>query len=533
MKCAKLMLMIVVASGTLMVRAADVDSPAPPTSALSAMFSLEDIYNRLSAGTLGAKRTGAFIDPTTGPVATRHTLNDVMGVAPGSDNANGAAASQVLFGKTYWSLLNNAWGPTTGTMPNNGGVMITPGTVNQPIALGFHDGTGKVSGDVNLNAANIKSGVSIFGVAGSTSVVDTSLGTAVSGDLLSGKTAFVNGALVAGTMPNNGTVNITPGTTIQTIALGFHSGAGTVTGDANLLSTNIKSGASIFGVTGNANVVNTAEANSPAGAGDVLSGKKAYVNGALVTGTVPAGTNLTGSNGSLTVTITDGLYSGSKTATAADTNLVAGNIKLGTTVFGISGTVVSATGNATAADVVVGKTFSNATATGVAGTRAIEPMFKSGQTTSFAAGDDGATQKGLAPPSPRFIDNGNGTITDNLTGLIWVKNANAFSTQIWTNAVATCNNLTSGTAGLTDGSTAGQWRLPNVKELQSLIDYSNFSQALPSGHPFFGVQSLNYWTSTTYMASTTFAWAVNLDTGVLNGFGKTNGAYVWPVRGGQ
>src|SRR5215831_10404550 len=60
--------------------------------------------------------------------------------------------------------------------------------------------------------------------------------------------------------------------------------------------------------------------------------------------------------------------------------------------------------------------------TPVSATRA--PVPRTGQTTSYAAGDDGALQKGVAWPTPRFTDNNNGTITDNLTGLIWLKNAN-------------------------------------------------------------------------------------------------------------
>src|ERR1700710_1427795 len=94
----------------LFVCAAEVDSPAPPTSPLSSMFSLEDIYNRLDAGTPGAKRTAGFSDPRTGPFATRHTLNDVMAKAPANDDTRGASAAQVLSGKTYWSLLGGAWG---------------------------------------------------------------------------------------------------------------------------------------------------------------------------------------------------------------------------------------------------------------------------------------------------------------------------------------------------------------------------------------------------------------------------------------
>src|ERR1043165_5452514 len=102
-------LIAVVPFGALSALAVQVDSPAPPTSPLSAMFSLEDIYNRLNAGTPGALRTGEFTNPLTGPIATRHTLNDVMSKAPASDNANGAVAAQGLVGKTYWGLVGGAW----------------------------------------------------------------------------------------------------------------------------------------------------------------------------------------------------------------------------------------------------------------------------------------------------------------------------------------------------------------------------------------------------------------------------------------
>ena len=55
-------------------------------------------------------------------------------------------------------------------------------------------------------------------------------------------------------------------------------------------------------------------------------------------------------------------------------------------------------------------------------TEALVPQ--TGQTDYYAAGDDGALQKGVPWPTPRFTDNGNGTVTDNLTHLIWLKNAN-------------------------------------------------------------------------------------------------------------
>ena len=52
------------------------------------------------------------------------------------------------------------------------------------------------------------------------------------------------------------------------------------------------------------------------------------------------------------------------------------------------------------------------------------PVAKTGQTTSYATGDDGDFEKGVAWPSPRFTDNDDGTVCDHLTGLMWAKNAN-------------------------------------------------------------------------------------------------------------
>ena len=78
---------------------------------------------------------------------------------------------------------------------------------------------------------------------------------------------------------------------------------------------------------------------------------------------------------------------------------------------------------------------------------------------------------------------------------------------------------------------AGAWRLPNVKELESLIDFGQVNPALPPGHPFSGVQSNNYWSSTSLGFNPIGAWGVRLVDGVLGS--KPNTFYVWPVRGGQ
>ena len=134
---------------------------------------------------------------------------------------------------------------------------------------------------------------------------------------------------------------------------------------------------------------------------------------------------------------------------------------------------------------------------------------------------------------PRFTDNGDGTVRDNLTGLIWLKDAGCFGLRNWTSALSDANGLTDGSCGLTDGSVVGDWRLPNLRELQSLIDFGQFQPALPPGHPFSGVQSGLYWSSTAFADNPGGAWYVNLYHGYVGYDGKTYTRYVWPVRGGR
>jgi len=177
---------------------------------------------------------------------------------------------------------------------------------------------------------------------------------------------------------------------------------------------------------------------------------------------------------------------------------------------------------------------------------------KTGQTASYATGDDGNNLKGVAWPTPRFTDNlvngiSNGTVTDNLTGLTWLKDAGCFTTVggiakgttaatsylTWVNALTWSNALASGSCGLTDGSTAGQWRLPSSNELESLVDLSKAYPALPTGYPFSNVQSDYYWSSSTNSSNTAYAWVVVMGGGVVSDGSKANVSYVWPVRAGQ
>jgi len=156
-----------------------------------------------------------------------------------------------------------------------------------------------------------------------------------------------------------------------------------------------------------------------------------------------------------------------------------------------------------------------------------------------------ATTTTTTVSTQRFVDNNNGTVTDTRTGLIWLKNANPCGTKNWYDAGTYCANLASGQAGLTDGSTAGQWRLHTVEELEGIgtdppttycLDAScnqcPVTWTMP-GAPFTGVQSYYYWSGTSYAINTDYAWFVSIDNGdVYYYYSKSYyDFYVWPVRG--
>ncbi len=165
--------------------------------------------------------------------------------------------------------------------------------------------------------------------------------------------------------------------------------------------------------------------------------------------------------------------------------------------------------------------------------------------SAAGTGQDGDIQAGVPFPTRRFSDKKDGTVKDNLTNLIWLKNANCSTISpaaTWATALSNANSLANGQCGLSDGSVAGDWRLPNVKELQSLIDFGFLNPALSNaagtaqwteGDAFSSVQSDLYWSSTTRLNFLDSAWDVNLGDGVTlaNFKAPTNTLFVWPVRG--
>lgn len=116
-------------------------------------------------------------------------------------------------------------------------------------------------------------------------------------------------------------------------------------------------------------------------------------------------------------------------------------------------------------------------------------------------------------------DNGDGTVTDLETGLMWQQDT-APGTYTWGQALSYCENLKLG--GYKD------WRLPNRNELQSIIDYSKFT---PSIDAVFNAESTYYWTSTTYDNVETYACVVSFnDDGIISYNGKSYGSSVRAVR---
>ena len=161
------------------------------------------------------------------------------------------------------------------------------------------------------------------------------------------------------------------------------------------------------------------------------------------------------------------------------------------------------------------------------------PVTKTGQTTSYFDGDDGSLQNGVAWPSPRFVTNkvagAEIVIRDNLTGLMWTKNANLpAGTRSWSDAVTYCENLTY--CGYSD------WRLPNIMEAISLMNYGRMMPTLEGGGPtFINVQTgdVYYWASSVDAGTpSTYAWRFSMRVGTTDTQTKATLHYVWPVRSG-
>src|SRR4030095_14070418 len=126
------------------------------------------------------------------------------------------------------------------------------------------------------------------------------------------------------------------------------------------------------------------------------------------------------------------------------------------------------------------------------------------------------------PSEGRFVDNGDGTVTDHCTGLMWQKDTadtngdgqtpdDGSDALPWCAALAYCENLSF--AGHDD------WRLPNVRELESIVDYGGVRSSID---PVFGALSSVYWSSTTIAGNPPIAWHVDFVSGDVSRGGITD-----------
>lgn len=122
-----------------------------------------------------------------------------------------------------------------------------------------------------------------------------------------------------------------------------------------------------------------------------------------------------------------------------------------------------------------------------------------------------------------FIDNGNGTVTDSDTGLMWQKEDDDV-TRTWESAITYCEGLSLGSYS--------DWRLPNIKELESITDDTKYNPPIDTTY-FPNTKSTIYWSSTTNMTTPSYALIVGFGAGDV-GYGLKSGIYyVRCVRGGQ
>jgi hypothetical protein len=190
----------------------------------------------------------------------------------------------------------------------------------------------------------------------------------------------------------------------------------------------------------------------------------------------------------------------------------------------------------------------------------IAQRLKTGQTTAYGPGSDGDVQAGVAR---QYVDNGDGTITDTGTGLMWEKKDRSGGIHDYSNGYTWgmtsppyTMNGTMVTTFLPALNTAPcfaghcDWRIPNVNELQSLANYQTygpgvdtaFNTSCAAGCTVDGAggttmcsctQSYYYWSSTTYQRYPSSAWGVYFFDGVANAYHKSySDGVVRAVRGG-
>jgi hypothetical protein len=151
-----------------------------------------------------------------------------------------------------------------------------------------------------------------------------------------------------------------------------------------------------------------------------------------------------------------------------------------------------------------------------------------------------AVQQESSAQNRRFKDNGDGTLLDKSTGLIWLKNANCAvffendasvkNSRPWHEARVAASELSDGFCGLSDNSKPGDWRLPEREELLGIARQPEENANWAAGKAFNDIQSFYYWSSTLGDLYPDFAFYVSLAYGMDNYAFQLNSFHLLPVR---
>lgn len=144
----------------------------------------------------------------------------------------------------------------------------------------------------------------------------------------------------------------------------------------------------------------------------------------------------------------------------------------------------------------------------------------------LAAVQDGPAGGRPLFPQPRFVQEAEGLVRDRLTDLLWPEAGSLEFPAGWAEALARCAAWAEeGRHGRTD------WRLPNRRELRSLVDHARHTPALPKDHPFAAIPSAWHWSATTSALAPAYAWRVHFLGGRMFYGAKGEDSLILPVAG--
>lgn len=250
------------------------------------------------------------------------------------------------------------------------------------------------------------------------------------------------------------------------------------------------------------------------------------------------------------------------TITAASAPTVSTGVATSVTA---TGATLNATVNANYSSVTVSFEYGTTTAYGNSVTAAQSPLF-GGSATAVSAPISGLTPNTIyhfrvkavntvtgtvsgndgtfTSAPPRFLNLNDGTMLDTSNSLRWLRKADCTETAggidksngylIWSNAGTWSNGLASGKCGLSDGTAAGDWRLPTIQELTTLVAApDNYRADNLNEAGFTYVQPYIYWSSDIYHSYMDFPWGVSMEMGYTQYFNEINQFQTLPVRNGK